>query len=317
MTRLPRFPESVWINSKPLKTDDLAGRVVAVDFWTYTCVNWLRTLPYLRAWWDKYRDDGLLLIGVHTPEFSFEHNEGNVRQAVQDMGISYPVVIDNEYAIWRAFANHYWPALYIADETGHIRHYWYGEGGYEESERAIQRMLAASRGLPSTDIVTVKPSGLEIAADFKHLQSYESYLGYQKATGFASPGEPSFDQAYHYRAPDRLNTNQWALEGDWTITSESSVLNEAGGRLVDSFHARDLNLVMRPTVPGRPVPFRVLLDGKPPDKAHGSDTSPNGSGIASEPRTYQLVRQRGPISDRRFEIEFLKSGIEAVVLTFG
>jgi thiol-disulfide isomerase/thioredoxin len=318
MTRLPPFPKSApWLNSPVLGQADLAGRVVAINFWTYTCINWLRTLPYLRAWWEKYRDQGLIFIGVHTPEFSFEHNLANVRQAAADMGVTWPVAIDNDYAIWQAFANHYWPALYVADEAGHIRHFWYGEGGYEESERAIQGLLAAAGARPVGGLVPVEASGLEVAADITNVQSYENYLGYQKTSGFASPGEAAPDHVRHYQSPARLDRNQWALQGKWTITEEASVLAEAGGRLADRFHARDLNLVMGPTTGSRPVPFRVLLDGHQPGPSHGSDIAPDGHGIAVQQRTYQLIRQAGQISDSQLEIEFLKSGVEVLAFTFG
>jgi hypothetical protein len=319
MTRLPPFPHpSAWLNSDPLTADELRGRVVAVNFWTYTCINWLRTLPYLRAWWEKYRDSGLLIIGVHTPEFSFEHDLDNVRQAATAMGVTWPVVIDNDYSIWQAFANHYWPALYLADDAGHIKHYWYGEGGYEESERAIQRLLSAGGAKVDPGLVSASATGLEVGADFEHLQSYESYLGYQKASDFATPGQAAFDRPRAYHAPAQLKPNQWALEGTWTVTPEASQLTEPGGRLTDNFHARDVNLVMGPIRRGRSVPFRVTIDGRAPGVSHGSDIAPDGTGRAREQRTYQLIRQPpGPVSDHRFEIEFLEPGVQALCFTFG
>lgn len=318
MTRLPSFPPGrEWLNSKPISSDELSGHVVAINFWTYTCINWLRTLPYLRAWRDKYRDQGMLLIGVHTPEFSFEHDVDNVRQASRDMGITYPVVIDNDYAIWQSFANHYWPALYITDARGHIKHYWYGEGGYDESERTIQRLLAEAGARPDGGLVSVRPSGLELAADFPNVQSPENYLGYKRTSDFATPENVAPDRAHHYEAPAQLQPNQWALDGDWSVTSEASVLDQAGGRLANQFHSRDLNLVMGPVRREHAIPFRVRLDGLPPGDAHGSDIAPDGRGIADKQRTYQLVRQRHTIVDRRFEIEFLAPDVEALAFTFG
>ncbi len=318
MTRLPPFTgATAWLNSKDLSPDGLRARLVLADFWTYTCINWLRTLPYRRAWWQKYERLGLVVVGVHTPEFSFEHDLDNVRAAAKAMGVTWPIAVDNDYAVWQAFANHYWPALYLADQKGHIRHHWYGEGGYEETERMIQRLLleAAASNVPD-DLVTVRPEGLEVPADFDNVRSYENYLGYQRTNGFASPEEVALDRPHRYIIPPSLERNEWALAGSWTITPEASI-GVGGGRLVTRFHARDLNLVMGPLNRGDVIPFRITLDGKPLAGANGSDISPDGQGRADRQRTYQLIRQPAPIRDRRFEIEFLEPGIQVLCLTFG
>lgn len=318
MTRLPSFTGATgWLNSRPLTPADLRDRIVLVNFWTYTCINWLRTLPYLRAWWAKYHDQGVEIVGVHTPEFSFEHDPDNVRQAAADMGLTWPVALDNDYVIWNAFANHYWPALYIADGSGQIRHHWFGEGGYEESERAVRLLLREAGRRASEEPVSITAEGLEVAADYDNVESYENYLGHQRSSGFASNEAIALQRVQRYRAPSRLRPNQWALDGDWTITNEASVLDRAGGRLADEFHARDLNLVMGPVHKGSAVPFRVRLDGRPPGEAHGVDINSDGHGTATEQRTYQLIRQPGQITDRRFEIEFLRPGVEALAFTFG
>jgi thiol-disulfide isomerase/thioredoxin len=307
-----------WLNSPPLTAGGLQGHVVLIDFWTYTCINWLRTLPYLRAWAGKYADQGLVLIGVHTPEFAFEHDIDNVRRAVSDMNVGYPVAIDNDYAIWRGFSNQYWPALYVLDGLGQIRHRRFGEGGYEQAETIIQQLLAETgTGTTSRELVAVDARGTEAAADWDDLKSPESYLGYARAGDFASPGGAVPDNRQVYAAPGQLRLNQWALSGDWTVTKQAAVLNQAGGRIADRFHARDLHLVMGPATPGTSVPFRVLLDGEPPGAAHGLDADDQGRGAVTGQRLYQLIRQRGRVADRTIEIAFPEPGIEAYVFTFG
>ena len=307
-----------WLNSPPLSAADLQGKVVLVDFWTYTCINWLRTLAYLRAWAEKYQDQGLVVVGVHTPEFPFERDVDNVRQAVQDMAIRYPVAIDSEYAIWQAFANRFWPAIYIADAEGRIRHHQFGEGGFAECEMVIQRVLGESgRDKVPHQLVSVTPDGFEAQADWASLKSPETYLGYEQARGFASAGDAALDQTHTYVPPDRLNLNHWALAGDWTIERRASVLDRAGGRILFRFHSRDVHLVMGPRPRETSVPFRVLIDGEPPGDAHGLDTDEQGRGTVTQQRLYQLLRQPGTISDRTFEITFLAPGVETYVFTFG
>ena len=307
-----------WLNSPPLKVSELRGKVVLVDFWTYTCVNWLRTLPYVRAWAEKYQSHGLVVIGVHTPEFSFEKNMLNVRRAVKDMNITYPVAIDSDYVIWRGFRNNYWPALYFIDTQGRIRHYHFGEGAYEQSEMVIQRLLAdAGVSGISDDLVSVEPRGLEVAADWSTLKSPENYVGYERSQNFASPGGAVLDKSHTYERPARLRLNEWAFSGDWTVTNEPARLNSANGGIVYRFHARDLNLVMGPSAQGEAVKFRVLIDGQAPGAAHGTDVDERGYGTVAEQRTYQLIRQRKPIADREFQIEFLGPGVEAFAFTFG
>ncbi|TMF60194.1 MAG: redoxin domain-containing protein [Chloroflexi bacterium] len=308
-----------WLNSPPLTPDDLQGKVVLIDFWTYTCINWLRTLPYVRAWAEKYKDRGLVMIGVHTPEFPFEKNVDNVRRAARDMRVEYPIALDSDYRIWEAFENHYWPALYFVDAHGMIRHHQFGEGDYEESERVIQRLLAEA-GVDGVDqaLVLVEGQGAEAAADWSSLQSAENYLGYERTENFASPGGAAPEEPRVYAVPERLPLNHWALAGDWTLQPGAVHLNQTnGGRIAYRFHARDLHLVMGPARAGTSVPFRVLIDGRPPDAAQGVDVDEQGQGAMSEPRMYQLIRQRKAITDRRFEIEFLDSGVEAFVFTFG
>ncbi len=307
-----------WLNSQPLAPGDLRGKVVLVQFWTYTCINWLRTLAYVRAWSEKYKDHGLVVIGVHTPEFEFEHNLANVRRAAKDMRVDYPVAIDSNYAVWRAFANNYWPALYFIDAQGQIRHHHFGEGQYEMSEMVIQRLLAeaGSSGI-GAELVSVDANGVEAAADWDNLRSPENYVGYDRTENFASPGGAVLNSRRVYSAPARLRLNQWALSGDWTMGNQATALNEANGRIANCFHARDLHLVMGPVVPGTSVPFRVLMDGQPPATAHGIDVDDQGNCTVTEPRLYQLIRQPRPIVDRQFMIEFLDPGVEAFAFTFG
>ena len=305
-----------WLNSPRLTPPSLAGKVVLVDFWTYTCINWLRTVPYVRAWAQKYRQ-GLIVIGVHTPEFAFEKNLENVRRAVQQMRIEYPIAIDNDYSIWRAFNNQYWPALYFIDARGRVRQHHFGEGDYERSEMAIQQLLAeAGTAVSSNGIVTVDATGVEAPADWENLRSPENYLGHQRTENFASPSGGEVDRRRLYAAPARLALNQWALVGEWTMGRQAALLSGSNGRIVYRFHARDLHLVMGPTRPGS-VRFRVSIDGRPPGPSHGVDVDAGGNGAVVEPRLYQLIRQPKPIVDRKFEIEFLEAGVEAFAFTFG
>ena len=306
-----------WLNSEPLTPEALRGRVVLVDFWTYTCINWLRTLPYVRAWDEAYRDRGLVVLGVHTPEFSFERDIRNVRQAVTSMGITYPVALDNDYAIWQAFANHYWPALYFVDATGRIQHHVFGEGDYDRSERVIQQLLdEAGAGSVDHPFVAVAADGVEAAADWDDLATGETYLGYDRGGNFASP-EPTADEPRRYTVPARLQRDHWALSGTWTVGSEAVVSREAGGRIAFRFSARDLHLVMGPVTRGASALFRVSLDGHPPGAAHGLDVDEQGDGVVADQRLYQLIRQPLPIAERHFEIEFLDPDVQAMVFTFG
>jgi hypothetical protein len=316
---LPGFDGATgWLNSQPLTVADLRGKVVLVDFWTYTCINWLRTLGYVRAWAGKYQDQGLVVVGVHTPEFPFERDVDNVRWAATDMRVEYPIALDSDYAVWRAFGNRYWPAVYIADAEGRIRHHQFGEGGYAECETTIQRLLRdAGREGIGDDLVSVADDGFEAQADWTNLESPETYLGYEQAQNFASPGGAGFDEPRTYVAPDSLKLNQWALSGEWTIDRGASVLNRADGSIAFRFHARDVHLVMGPPARDTQVPFRVLVDGQPPDAAHGHDIDEQGHGTLSQQRLYQLIRERGSITDRTFEITFLAPGVEAYVFTFG
>jgi thiol-disulfide isomerase/thioredoxin len=305
-----------WLNSPPLTPAGLRGRVVLVEFWTYTCINWLRTLPYVRAWAKTYQDQGLVVIGVHTPEFTFEGDAENVRRAAADLRVDYPIAIDTDHAIWRAFKNDYWPALYLADAQGRVRHHHFGEGDYERSERIIQQLLAGAGGV-GHELVSVDAQGAEADADLGSLKSPETYVGYARAERFASPGGAAKDVRRVYTAPARLSLNRWALSGTWTVGSAAAVLDEAGGRIAFGFHARDLHLVMGPAARGAPVRFRVRVDGRPPGAAHGVDVDEQGDGTVTEPRLYQLVRQPPPIADRQFEIEFLDAGAAAFAFTFG
>jgi len=307
-----------WLNSRPLTDVELRGRVVLADFWTYTCINWLRTLPYVRAWAEKYEGRGLVVVGVHTPEFPFEQDVDNVRQAAKDLRVEYPIALDSAYTVWDAFGNRYWPAVYIADADGRIRHHQFGEGGYDECERIIQQLLreAGHEGI-GDDLVSVAPAGFEAQADVTSLGSPETYLGYEQGRSFDSPGGAELDEPRDYVAPDRLALNTWGLSGNWTVEGRACVLNDAGGRIAFRFHARDVNLVLRCRTPGTRVPFRVLVDGARPGADHGLDVDEDGHGTLVEPRLYQLVRRQGSIADRTFEITFLAPGVEAYVFTFG
>lgn len=309
---------NAWINSPPLTETDLRGKVVLVDFWTLTCINWRRTLPYVRAWADRYKDKGLVVIGVHAPEFAFEKNVDNVRSAVKAMRIDYPVAVDSNHLIWDGFSNQYWPALYFIDAEGRLRHQYFGEGSYEQSEMVIQALLteAGAGGLNRTP-VSVNPQGLEVAADWRNLMSPENYVGYEKAQNFASPGAAARDKPHVYDLPAKLPLNGWGLSGDWTIRADAALSNGPGGKIAYRFHARDLHLVMGPAASANPIRFRVLIDGGPPGPAHGTDVDEQGVGTASEQRLYQLIRQPGPIADREVEIEFLDPGVEVFAFTFG
>jgi thiol-disulfide isomerase/thioredoxin len=307
-----------WLNSEPLTPAGLSGKVVLTQFCTYSCVNWLRTLPYVRAWAERYRDDGLVVIGAHSPEFPFEHDVEKVRHALESMGVDYPIAMDNDFAIWDAFGNQYWPALYVADAQGRLRDHHFGEGRYEGSERVIQELLAeaGSNGI-ADGTVSVETRGLEVGANLDTLGSPETYVGYARAERFASPDRVLPDQPQTYGEPPRLRLNEWSLFGNWTVGRQATAMNDAGGRITYRFHARDVNLVMGPSASGDPVRFRVLIDGAPADQGRGLDVDDNGNGTVAEARLYQLVRQPGSVSDRTFEITFLAPGVQAYVFTFG
>jgi thiol-disulfide isomerase/thioredoxin len=300
-----------WLNSEPLGPAERGGHVVLVNFWTLTCINWLRTEPYVRAWSQAYRNDGLVVIGVHTPEFSFEHEIDRVRQATKERVIDYPVAVDNDYAIWSAFDNHYWPALYFVDADGIIRDHHFGEGRYEQSERVIQRLLGVER-----ELVSVEGLGVEAEADWDHLRTPETYLAYERIEHFASPGGAAFDERRAYELPEQLGFNHWALAGKWTIGRENVVLDQAGGRIAYRFHARDAHLVLSPGE-REPIPFRVLLDGEAPGPSHGVDVDEEGNGLLRDGRLYQLVREHDAVRQRTLEITFLEPGAEAYAFTFG
>ena len=313
---LPLARATTWLNSPPLTASELQGRVVVVEFWTYTCINWRRQLPYVRAWAVKYKDQGLVVIGVHSPEFSFEKNIDNIRWAAKDMHVEYPIAVDNDHAVWRGFSNEYWPALYFIDATGKIRHQQFGQGKYDESEKVIQKLLGEA-GIADVrhDFVAVNAGGAEAQADWRHLQSGENYLGYERTENFALRAAP--DKRRVYSAPKQLGLNYWGLSGDWTMAREVILLNQTGGRIVYRFHSRDLHLVMGPASPESSARFRVYIDGAPPRSAHGVDVDDEGNGILKEPRMYQLIRQPSTIGDRQFEIEFLDPGVQAFSFTFG
>ena len=315
---LPGFEgATAWLNTAPLTAAGLRGRVVLVSFGTYTCINWIRSLPYVRAWADKYAGRGLAVLGVQTPEFEFEGDLDNVGRAIKEKDVRYPLVVDNDYAVWRAFDNHYWPALYFVDAQGRIRHHHFGEGEYEESEMVLQMLLREAGVDVDPGLVRLQPDGVEAAADWADLGSPETYLGYERAVGFASPGGVVPDERQAYSAPAELRRNQWALSGAWRIGPVSVLLNEPGGSISFQFHARDLHLVLGPPAGSPPVRFKVRLDGQPPGRAHGVDVDDSGDGTVDYQRMYQLIRQPPPFGDRLFEIEFLDAGVEAFVFTFG
>jgi len=315
--RIPGFEGATgWLNSAPLRAEELRGRVVLVDFWTYTCINWLRTLNYLRAWADKYTDS-LVVVGVHTPEFSFERDVENVREAAQDLGVDYPIALDSAYAVWDAFANNYWPAVYVADTEGHIRHHHFGEGGYDKCEQVIQQLLRDAGGDPGEDLVTVQDDGFQRQADWANLETPETYLGYDQAQNFASPGGAKLEQSRTYDAPESLRLNDWALAGDWNVGRRAAVADAANCGIAFRFHARDVNLVMGPRARGVFVPFRVRLDGEAPGDGHGVDIDAEGCGTVAQQRLYQLIRKSGSIGDSTVEISFAEAGVEAYAFTFG
>jgi len=317
---LPPFAGALeWINSPPLTPESLRGKVVLVDFWTYSCINCLRTLPYLRAWAEKYKDAGLVIVGVHTPEFAFEKRSANIHRAVKDLGVNFPVAVDSDFRIWRAFDNQYWPAFYFVDAQGRIRHHQFGENDYDKSEQVIQQLLAeAGRSNVPADLVAPKADGVQAAPGSAPVMSDETYLGYDHgARGFASSGGIVRDRAQAYQSPSSLRVNQWSLAGNWSVERERAVLSQANGRIAYRFQARDLHLVLGPSSNGKPVRFKVLVDGKPPLADHGSDTDEQGNGTIDAQRLYQLVRQNGAGKDRLFEIEFLDAGAQAYVFTFG
>jgi thiol-disulfide isomerase/thioredoxin len=316
---LPDFDgATAWLHSEPLTAAGLRGKVVLVQFCTYSCVNWLRTLPYVRAWAERYRDAGLVVIGAHTPEFAFEHDVENVRPALRAMGVDYPIAIDNDFAVWRAFGNRYWPALYLADAQGRLRDHHFGEGRYEGSERVIQRLLAEAGSVAvDRQPVRVDPEGVEVSADLDTLGSPETYVGYARAENLVTSDGVLADRPRAYGESPPLDLNQWSLSGNWTVGSQATAMNEAGGRITFRFHARDLNLVLGPAASEAPVRFRVRIDGAAPGAAHGVDVDEEGNGTVAEARLYQLVRQPGGVSDRTFEITFLDSAVQAYVFTFG
>ena len=307
-----------WLNSPPLTAQALKGKVVLVDFWTYSCINCLRTLPYVKAWAEKYRDQGLVVIGVHAPEFAFERNVGNVTKAMKDLGITYPVAIDNDYKIWRAFNNEYWPAHYFADAQGRIRYHHFGEGDYAESERVIQQLLREAGAAKVADgLINANAEGVQRAPDMNEVQSPETYVGYQRSEHFVPETSLVPDKSTPYNPPSQLALNDWSLGGQWTVGSERATSSAPASRIVYRFHARDLHLVLGPAADGKPVRFKVLIDGKAPGDAHGTDVAPDGSGSVTEQRLYQLVRQPDGVTDRTFSIEFLDPGVSAYAFTFG
>jgi thiol-disulfide isomerase/thioredoxin len=316
--RLPGFEGATgWLNSAPLTPEALLGKVVLVDFWTFTCINWLRTLSYVRAWAERYADHGLVVLGVHSPEFPFERDTENVRRAASEMRVGYPVALDSDFGVWRAFANRYWPAVYVADAEGRIRHHQFGEGGYAECEMVVQRLLRESgREAIPVDLVSVRGEGFEAQADWANLESPETYLGYEQGRSFSSTEEPEADGERDYSLPASLEANHWGLAGAWSVERRACVLVGEEGAIAFRFHARDAHLVMG-SRSGAPVPFRVLLDGAPPGDSHGLDVGEDGHGTLAEPRLYQLVRTVGPIDDRTLEIVFSAPGVEAYVFTFG
>ena len=308
-----------WLNSPPLTAQSLRGKVVLLDIWTYSCINCLRTLPYVKAWADKYRDQGLVVIGVHAPEFAFEYKVDNVKRAIHNLGIDYPVAIDNNFAIWRALGNEYWPADYLIDAEGRIRAHHFGEGDYAQAEQQVRQLLAeaGSKQVATALVNTSADGGAQLAQDAADMHSPETYIGYSRTEHFASPGGEVNDKPAIYHAPLNPILNQWGLAGAWQVGQEFATLNRASGRIVYRFHSRDLHLVLGPGADGKPVRFRVTIDGMPPAQDHGSDVAGDGSGTVTEQRLYQLVRQNGKIADRTFTIEFLDPGVQAYSFTFG
>jgi thiol-disulfide isomerase/thioredoxin len=315
---IPSFESATaWINSEPLTDADLRGKVVLVNFWTYTCINWRRQLPYVRAWSEKYKEKGLVVVGVHTPEFGFEKSIDNVKWAARTMDVNYPIAVDNEYGIWGAFENRYWPALYFVDTRGNIRHHQFGEGEYEKSEEVIQLLLRESGAEIENGLVSISSSGAEAAPDWQSLGSPELYLGYDRTTSFSSPEGIELNTAQLYAFPDSLRLNHWALSGTWTVGRGASTLQDSSGKVRIRFQARDVHLVMGPSSSGKPIRFRVLVDGQPPGADHGVDVDEQGAGTVIEPRMYQLIRQTKPVVERTFEVEFFDSGVEIFSFTYG
>jgi thiol-disulfide isomerase/thioredoxin len=316
---LPPFDGATgWLNSESLTPGGLRGRVVLVDIWTYTCINWLRTLPYVRAWDARYRDHGLTIVGVHTPEFGFERDVDNIVAAARAFGVTWPIAIDSDYGVWRALDNHFWPAAYVADPEGRIRFHHFGEGEYAMTEMVIQQLLREAGAEPfDDDLVSVEPAGLEVAADWQDVRTPETYTGYRQASGFVQAETAAFDRSYAYQAPAELPLNTWALTGDWTVTAPAARSDSPAARIAFEFQARDLNLVMGPASKGASIPFRILLDGEPAVDAAGTDVRADATGDLVDQRTYQLIRQVGPIAKRRFEIEFDAAGAEVYCFTFG
>jgi thiol-disulfide isomerase/thioredoxin len=316
--RLPALDGATgWLNSPPLTPDELRGKVVLVNFWTYTCINWLRQLPYVRAWGQKYAGHGLVVLGVHTPEFGFEHDAGNVRRAVKDLRIDYPVALDSDYEVWRAFDNYFWPALYFADAQGRIRHHYFGEGEYQQSEMVLQQLLADAGSDVGRDLVSPDAGGIEAPADWDSLRTPETYTGYERTGRFASPGGMLPGRSHDYSAPERLGLNEWALAGEWTVGEQATTADDVGAEVTYRFQARDVNVVMGPAAAGTAVRYRVLLDGQPPGPAHGGDVDAEGSGTVTEPRLHQLIRQPGAVTDRTFALTFLDPGAQVYAFTFG
>lgn len=307
-----------WLNSMPLNRKSLRGKVVLVNFWTFTCINSIRPFPYLRSWIENYKGSGFVLIGAHTPEFSFEYEPANVETAARSLNVAFPVAVDSKYGIWKAFNNQAWPAQYLIDAKGRIRYHHFGEGDYEEIENAIRELLKENGATNlAAGATPVSGSGIEAAPDWPNERSPETYIGYRQAQNFASPEKVRRDSVQFYSAPARPSLNQWGLSGSWNVNAEAAVLQTAPGKIVFRFHSRDLNFVLAPAKDGKPVRFRVTVDGAVPGENHGVDTAPDGSGQVHEPRLYQLIRQKGPITDRTFEIEFLDSGVQALDFTFG
>ncbi len=317
---IPSFSgATLWVNSPALTPEELRGKVVLVDFWTYSCINCLRALPYVKTWYTKYKDHGLVVIGVHAPEFAFEKDPANVRRAVSELGVTYPVALDDNYAIWQGFNNQYWPAHYFIDATGHIRSHHFGEGNYEESEQTIRQLLAQAghTNLPPLGVESAKTTGVQDPADEAHDQSPETYIGYARAQNFRSRGGLVQDRPQTYAVPSSLDLNQWALGGTWSVDREKAVLGKGPGKIVYRFHARDLHLVLGPAPDGRPIRFRVQLDGSAPGPNHGADTDANGDGVIKEQRLYQLIRQATAVGEHVFSIEFLDTDVQAYSFTFG
>lgn len=317
--RLPTFDgANAWLNAPALTDKDLRGKVVLVNFWTYSCINSLRALPYLKAWQRRYGADGLVVIGVHAPEFGFEHDFANVKREAGELGVNYPIAIDNDYRIWKAFGNQYWPAFYVADTEGRIRYHHFGEGSYDEAEDEIRQLLTQRNGVaPSPGRTKVEAAGAQAPADTRDIRSGETYLGYREATAFASTEDVKPDTVLAYSVPRRLSLNTWALSGAWNIGAEAAVSAEAQTQIVHRFHARDLHMVLAPSASGKPVRFRISIDGHAPGAAHGGDTTPEGYGVVNAARLYQLVRQNGPVQDHTFTIQFLDTGVQAFTFTFG